>query len=194
VAPKTIEEALVAKGLLTPEQLEQAREEAARNGGNVSAAVVRMKLVADDAYGKTVAELRGSRFVDVTALKAEVMDQLAKLVPAEIAHMYRAIPVGKKFNKFTFAVADPMDPALLRLNDDLFRGKPGEIEFWVTGPGMIDAALEKYFPGGGKKAPGGGAGGGGGGGGFESTPTGGGRKGPMSRSSRKRGRTGTMGR
>jgi len=143
---------MVDEGLLTKEQLETAVKDAAANGGSVSAAAVRLNLCSEDAIGKMMASMRGTKFVDVTLLKPEIMDQLVKLVPADIAQKYRAIPVGKKFTKFTFAVVDPLEPSLIRLNDDLFRGKPGEIELWVSGEGMIQAALEKYFPGGKKPA------------------------------------------
>ncbi len=152
--PKTIDSLLVDKGLLTAEQVEEATKDQQANGGSFGSALTRLKFVAEDVYGKAMAELRGTRFVDVTTLKPEIMDQLVKLVPPEVAHKYRAIPVGKKFTKFTFAVADPLEPSLIRLNDDLFRGKPGEIEYWVTGDVMVQAALDKYFPGGaGQKKP-----------------------------------------
>jgi type IV pilus assembly protein PilB len=137
--------------MLTAEQAEAARNDAGSNGGNIAAAIVRLKQLPEDAVGKAIAELRGTRFVNVTTLKQEVMEQLAKLVPGEIAHKYRAIPVGKKFTKFTFAVEDPLEPSLINLNADFFRGKTGEIEFWVSGPAMIEDALAKYFPGGPKK-------------------------------------------
>ncbi|MEK7477500.1 MAG: ATPase, T2SS/T4P/T4SS family [Candidatus Coatesbacteria bacterium] len=150
---KTVDALLVEKGMLTAEQAEAARSDAGSNGGNIAAAIVRLKQLPEDAVGKAIAELRGTRFVDVTTLKQEVMEQLAKLVPGDIAHKYRAIPVGKKFAKFTFAVGDPLEPALINLNADFFRGKAGEIEYWVSGPLMIEDALAKYFPGGpGKKA------------------------------------------
>src|SRR5437867_393188 len=107
-AAKTIEGLLVDKGLLTADQVDQAQKDQQANGGTFGSAVTRMKFLAEDVFAKGMAELRGTRFVDVTALKPEIMDQLVKLVAPDIAHKYRAIPVGKKFTKFTFAVPDPL--------------------------------------------------------------------------------------
>jgi len=150
---KTVETLLVEKGSLTAEQAEAAQKDAQANGGNVAAAIVRLKFLPEETVAKAIAELQGTRFVNATALKQEVMDVLSKLVPGDVAYKYKAILVGKRLNRYTFAVADPLDPSLIRLNDDFLRGKPGEIEFWVSGPGMIDEALAKYFPGGPAKKP-----------------------------------------
>ncbi len=152
IQTKSLDGMLVDEGLLTREQVEAAMKDAAANGGSLGAAAVRLGFCAEDAIAKLMASMRGTKFVDVTTLKPEIMDQLVKLVPADIAQKYRAIPVGKKFTKFTFAVVDPLEPGLIRLNDDLFRGKQGEVEFWVSGESMIQSALDKYFPAGKKPA------------------------------------------
>ncbi len=148
IQAKTIDGMLVEKGLLTNEQLVAAQKEAEEHGTTVALAAINLKIAAEDAVAKAIAEFRGTKFVDVTTIKPEIMEQLVKLCPSEIANKYHAIPVGKKFTKFTFAVADPLEPSLLRLSDDLFRGKPGEVEFWVSGENMIAKVLEASFPGG----------------------------------------------
>ncbi len=148
IQAKTIDLLLVEKKLITHEQLVEAQKDAEEHGNTVAVSVVNLKMAAEDVVAKAIAEFRGTKFVDVTTIKPEIMEQLVKLCPSEIANKYHAIPVGKKFTKFTFAVADPLEPSLLRLSDDLFRGKPGEVEFWVSGEGMIMKVLEASFPAG----------------------------------------------
>jgi type IV pilus assembly protein PilB len=151
IPTKTFETVLVEEGLLNKEQLEQTLKQAAEENVSLGAAAGKLGFCTEDAVAKVMAAYRGTKFVDVSTLKQEIMDQLAKLVPSDLVNRYKAIPVGKKFDKYTFAVIDPVAPMLIRLSDELFRGKRGEIEFWVSTETAIDGALEKYFPAG-KKA------------------------------------------
>ncbi len=137
---------LVAQKVLTQEQLEAAQKDQEEKGGSLGAAVGRLGFAEEGAVARALANLRGVKFVDVSTLKADIMEQLAKLVPAEIAHKYRAIPVSKFKERFTFAVADPAEPALIGLRDEFFRGRPGQAEFCVSLETSIGGALEKYFP------------------------------------------------
>jgi len=146
IQSKPLEKVLVDDGVLTQEQVDAAQHDLVEKGGGLGAAAARLGFCGEDAVPKVIAKLRGTRFIDVNTLKSDVMEQLAKLVPAELANKFQAVPVGKRFEKYTFAVVDPHEPSLIRLSDELFRGKRGEVELWVSGEGMILTTLEKYFP------------------------------------------------
>jgi len=151
IPTKTFELVLVEEGLLNKEQLDQAQKEAAEQKVSLGMAVGKLGFCTEESVAKVMAVFRGTKYVNVAVLRTEVMDQLAKMVPADLVCKFKAIPVGRKFEKYTFAVVDSHTPELIGLSDELFRGKRGEIEFWVSTETAINEALEKYFPAG-KKA------------------------------------------
>jgi type IV pilus assembly protein PilB len=145
MAAKTLDVLLVEDGTASKEQMDAALRDQAEKGGSLGAALARAGVTTEDVVAKKMAALRMTKFVDVSTLRADVMGQLVKLVPGEIAHKFKALPVSKFKEKFTFAVVDPAEPALIHLPDEYFRGKPGSVEFWVTTETKLLAALEGHY-------------------------------------------------
>ncbi len=80
---------------------------------------------------------------EVVPLKdREISPDLLKLIPANVARMYRAVPVGLNDSTLQVALADPLDP-----------GKPDEIHFAikrdiqvvVADPAEIDRAIDRLY-------------------------------------------------
>jgi len=145
MADKPLEVLLVEDGTATREQMDAALKDQSEKGGSLGAALARTGACAEDVVAKKMAVFRGTKYVDVSTLRADVMGQLVKLVPGEIAHKFKALPVSKFKERFTFAVVDPAAPALIHLPDEYFRGKPGQVEFWVTSETKLVAALEGHY-------------------------------------------------
>ena len=146
IQTKGLDQVLVDEKILTKEQAEAVLINMQEKGGSIGAAAARLGFCAEDAVARMIATVRGTKYIDLGAARPEVMEQFAKLVPADVAHKHRAIPVNKFRDRLTFAVADPAEPSLIRLSDDFFRGRPGQVELVVSCETMITAALEKYFP------------------------------------------------
>jgi len=143
IQTKPLDGALVEAGLITKEQLAAALKEQEEKGGFIGGVLGRLQFCAEDAVSQFAAKYRGAQYVDLSRLV--LPDELVKLVPAEIAHKYRAIPVKKFRDRFTFAVTDPAAPSLIHISDDYFRGRAGSVEFVVSTESSILAALEKYY-------------------------------------------------
>jgi len=148
MATKPLEVSIVEQKVLTKEQVDAALKDLQAKGGTFEAAVGRLGFVNEEVIARFIAAQRGTQYVDLSKLAIPV--ELAKLVPNEVARKYRAIPVRKFREKFTFAVVDPIDSALLHLTDDMFRGRPGQADFVVSCDTMIANALDNYYP---AKAP-----------------------------------------
>ncbi len=143
VQTKPLEQALIEEGLVTKEQLEAAVKEMQAKGGSLEAAIGRLGFVAEEGIARYIATFRGAQYVDIS--KLAIPEELIKLVPVEIARKHRAIPVRKFRDKFTFAVVDPAETGLVRMPEEFFRGRSGQLDYVVTCETMIVNALERYY-------------------------------------------------
>lgn len=140
---KSLEVALVEEKIVSKEQVELAIKDMAEKGGSLEAAIGRLGFATEEAVARFIASSRVTQFVDLSRLT--IPPELIKLVPSDVARKYRAIPVRKMRDKYTFAVVDPSEASLIHLTDDLFRGRPGQADFVVSCDTMITNALENYY-------------------------------------------------
>ena len=137
---KQPDERLVEEGLITAEQLAQARAEAARTGATVRESVVRLKLLDPDALAHWLSrELKIPR----VELKSYLIDsKVVELVPEDLARKHRVIPLFRVGDTLTVATADPLN--LIGLDELRLRtGKT--IEPVVATEEEILQALGEYY-------------------------------------------------
>jgi type IV pilus assembly protein PilB len=100
-------ERLVAAGLISSSQLELARREQKRRGGQLSRLLVDLGFVPVDKISDFMARQAEARLVD---LSRTVVDKAAlDLVPLDIARRLRAIPISRINGSVTVAMADPLN-------------------------------------------------------------------------------------
>ncbi len=137
---KQPDERLVEEGLLTADQLAQARADAARSGGTVRQAAVRLKFLDPQALAQWLSkELQIPR----VELKSYLIDSKAlELVPEALARKHQVVPLFKVGETLTVATADPLNLIAL----DELRMKTGKtIEPVVTTEEEITRALGEYY-------------------------------------------------
>ncbi len=106
---------LVRKGLLTPDQLEQALEEKAEHPGRLGEIFLEHGWVSEEALARTLADQHGLQFLDLTASPPE--STVLRLLPEQFARRLCAIPVMLLGDETVLvAVADPTDVVV---SDDL---------------------------------------------------------------------------
>ncbi len=137
---KQPDDRLVEGGLLSAEQLAQARAEAARAGGTVRQAAVRLKFLDAGALAQWLSkELQIPR----VELKSYLLDpKVLELIPETLARKHQVIPLFKVGETLTVATADPLNLTAL----DEIRLKTGKtIEAVVTTEEEISQALGEYY-------------------------------------------------
>jgi type IV pilus assembly protein PilB len=72
----------------------------------------------------------------------QISPDLAKVIPARVAQMYRCIPVALNGDIVQVALADPLDPA--RADEIRFSAKR-EIQIVVADPAEVDKAIERLY-------------------------------------------------
>jgi len=92
-------------GLLTDEQLEDALQEGVRSGKRLGEVLLEGGLIDERELGRLLAHQKGLRFVELSQL---ALDPAAtRLLSAEKAHIFAALPVGFEESVPVVAVADP---------------------------------------------------------------------------------------
>ncbi len=137
---KQTEDRLVEEGLITSEQLKQARAEAGRLGTTVRQAAIRLKFLDPNALAHWLSrELQLPRI----ELKSYLIDpKVLELVPESLARKHRVVPLFRVGNTLTVATADPLNLIAL----DELRLKTGKtIEAVVATEEEILQSLSEYY-------------------------------------------------
>lgn len=126
---------------LTAEEMENYRTEAERNSCGIVDMLVKKGIIKSIDVAHAKAEQFGCEFVN---LKTERLDQgTLALIPTELVHKYRVVPIGKTSNAVRIATANPSDLDAL---DTLCHVLGTEIEIKVVSEEDIDATLRTYYP------------------------------------------------
>jgi general secretion pathway protein E len=108
---KRLEELLLKKGLLTEEQMAQARRRRLERGSSLAATVLSLNLVPADSLYAVLADELGVPFVRLSASSIS-QEALARL-PAKYAHYYRVVPYEMDGETLVVASAGPADRDLV---------------------------------------------------------------------------------
>jgi type IV pilus assembly protein PilB len=96
---------LVARGLLSDEQLTDALAEEAQSGKSLGRVLIDRELVSEPALVAALAAQIGLDFVDLSEVSID--QQAATLISDSLARRYQVIPIGWEDDKLIVAMADP---------------------------------------------------------------------------------------
>jgi len=133
-------EVLVEAKVITQEQLEAALELQRNSGLRLGEILVSMGAVTETDIARTLARQLGMKFVNPADLK--VQPAVARLISEQAAKRYRAIPVDRRGNTLTLAMADPLNVFAL---DDIAFMTGCEIDPVVTTERGILRAIEQAY-------------------------------------------------
>src|SRR5688500_8827047 len=100
-----LEELLLARGLITEEQLAEARYQAAERGRSVGRVVIELGFVQEGSLVSILAEQLGMEFIDLT--EATIDASAVVMVPEGTARRHSCIPVRFDGDRLVVAMADP---------------------------------------------------------------------------------------
>jgi type IV pilus assembly protein PilB len=99
-------ELLLARGLITEEQLEMARHQGGQRGRSLGRIVIEMGFVSEAGLVSILAEQLGLEFIDLT--EAHIDTSARSMVPEMTARRHNCIPVRiDEDNRLVLAMADP---------------------------------------------------------------------------------------
>jgi len=127
-------------GLVSHEDIQQAKEQAKPDGAGLVDTLVGMGRVSDVDVSKALASQFGMDTINLADYR--VPDDVLALVPRHIARRYKVVPVYKHDNTLTVAISDPLDVDTV---DSLRYILKMNVEPVVAAKADIDASLTRYY-------------------------------------------------
>lgn len=112
MARKDLGEALVAKNVITPEQLAEAKDVQRSAPGDIGKIIVDLGFAEEKPVTRVRAEVMNLAFVDLATQRID--EGAANSVPEQIARKHKIIAVGKNGSKLMCAVVNPNDPLAIQ--------------------------------------------------------------------------------
>jgi hypothetical protein len=132
---------LLARGLLTRQQLEAALGAQLQFGGRLGTNLVELGLIDDGRLAACLSEQLGVPYVRPQALAAVPRDVIA-LMPHKLAKKYRAVPLRAQGNDLHLCLADPQNFENL---DELAFALNRPLRPYVVTEVTLNYALERYY-------------------------------------------------
>ena len=129
-------------GLLTEEKLEDALQDGVRSGKRLGEVLLEGGLIDERDLGRLLADQKGLRFVELAQLS---LDPAAnRLLSAEKAHMFAALPFGFEDGVPVVAVADPSNELV---TENLRRALGSEPRLVVATRSDLHATIDRVHAG-----------------------------------------------
>jgi len=132
---------LIEKGIITQEQLNAARQEAARSGVPIERALEKLGFISEADIASAVADNLGVPFIDLADYLID--PEVIKLVPEAVAKKYKAIPLFRIGDSLTVAMVDPED--VLAVDEIRMKAKIGTVETVLSTEQMIQKVIGQYY-------------------------------------------------
>ncbi len=148
MARRDIGEALVAKSVITAQQLAEAQEVQRSAPGDIGRIIVDLGLADDKEVTKVRAETMNLSFVDLTTQKID--PSAVNAVPEHIAKRHKVLPIAKNGNRLIVAVANPAD--LLAIQDIKLASGVQQVAMALATEDDIMEAIDRAYSNGGAAA------------------------------------------
>lgn len=133
-------ELLQKMGLITEDQLAQAKEQQRQNGGFIGSYLIKMDCISQDDLLDTLSKQYGIPIVELD--QYDLNKELAGLVPHNLAVKHGLLPLVKKESSLSVAMVDPSN--IVALNDIKFITGL-DIQVMLAPEGTIKAKQEKLY-------------------------------------------------
>ena len=131
---------LLTNKLISEDKLITALKVQKEKGGRLSDILVELKFLTEKDILSVLSEGLGFSCIDLGRL--EIDSETIKMIPANLARHYQIIPLSKKENLLTVAMADPLN--ILAMDDISARTGCKIVPLIATAADMV-AAMDKYY-------------------------------------------------
>src|SRR4030081_3864734 len=102
-----IADALVEDGLLTPRQIEELVEQQKKEGTRLLKLILEKAYVSEQDMAVSMGRVLNTPPINLSRITIAV--EVAELLPREVAHTHKVVPVSRLDNKLFLAMADPLN-------------------------------------------------------------------------------------
>jgi type IV pilus assembly protein PilB len=136
----TLSELIRERNLISAQQLAEIQDEHERTGKSLSQILVDFGLVTEEQLLRAVAEHLNLEFVNMEDV--DIPQNVLRLMPANVARMYGAVPVAAVGNLVTVAVLDPFNPQLV---EELSFVLGKDVQLAVAPTKQIEEAIARFY-------------------------------------------------
>jgi hypothetical protein len=139
--PVRLGEYFIRKGIITPQQLEQALRAQLIFGGHLGTCLLEMGLVDEQLLGESLAEIFGVRYAP-PGLFSDIPRSVIESMTQRLVEKHHAVPFERTNRMLHVAMIDPKNlPAL----DEISFATACKIEPWVAPEARIFQVMERYY-------------------------------------------------
>src|SRR3954468_16342663 len=102
-----IADALVEDGLLSPRQVEQLLEQQKKDGTRLLKLILEKAYVTDQDMAVSMGRVLNTPPINLA--RVSIPAEISGLLPRELAHTHKVVPVSRLENKLFLAMADPLN-------------------------------------------------------------------------------------
>ncbi|MDD5432127.1 MAG: type II secretion system ATPase GspE [Candidatus Omnitrophica bacterium] len=132
---------LLKKGVVTQDQINSAKEEAAKTGMTIDKALERLGFISQVDIGNIIADSIGVPFIDLSDYLID--PDVIKFIPESIAMKYRVVPLFKIGDSLTIAMADPQD--IIAMDEIRIKSGLSSIDVVLSTEEMIQRIIDQYY-------------------------------------------------
>jgi type IV pilus assembly protein PilB len=133
-------ELFVENGMIDRAQADELLAESVANSKLVVEPMVNHGILSEHDFYQTIADGLGTIFVDLA--RTEIPPETLRLIPAGLARLHRALPVGTTDNAVQVALIDPFDS---QAAEDLRFALGRDVQVVVAPTGQIDERLKRHY-------------------------------------------------
>ncbi len=133
-------EVLLERGLITREQVDEARQQIVQAGVTVVDMLIEQKIIEESVALQTLAEQMGMEMISLKDV--DVPPELRDMITVDVARKYRVVPVFKNETTLTVACSDPLNFDVL---DGLRHLLKINVEGVVAPRDELQVALDHYY-------------------------------------------------
>ena len=137
---KSLGEALIEQGWLTPKQLSDALQEQKRSGQKLGQVLIDNNFVSDEQIAKVLAAQQNLPFIDIK--RFTIQREKARILGEMQARKYRAVILEERQDTYLVAVSDPFN---LAAQDALSALLKRPIEYAVVANDQLSATIERIY-------------------------------------------------
>lgn len=137
---KLLGEILVERNVITAEQLKEVLTTQATEGGLIGEIIVQKDFATEEEIAQCISFQYGFPYLPLE--NYEIAEEVAKLVPRNVAQHYCLIPIDRIGNTLTIAMANPLN---VEAAEDLEDITSLQIQIFVSTASHIRNAIKNYY-------------------------------------------------
>jgi len=137
---KSFNDFLVARGVVSADQLKKLIQGQKREGERIEQAIVRLKYAGEETVFKCLADYFNLPFIDLNTYLID--EEVIKTIPEEMAKRHKLIPLFKIGNTLTVAMVNPLDIHAL---DEVRNKTKTDVEIVISTEENIKKAIDQHY-------------------------------------------------